>query len=103
MVVAHKTMDGKIIHSMYAHLHRIETRIGSLLARGGKVGTVGTANGYYPAHLHFEMRASDEVDIGAGYAGIPLSRIDPMATVASLRNAGEEDLSASPLASISGK
>ena len=98
LVVAHKTPDGKILHSMYAHLNRIDVAPGTLVARGGKIATVGTANGYYPAHLHFEIRASDGVDIGAGYAANPLNRLDPAAKVSSLRNAAADDLSPSPLA-----
>ncbi len=97
VVVAHRTRDGKVLHSMYAHLNRIDVSPGNLIARGGHVGTVGTANGYYPAHLHFEIRASDEVDIGAGYAAVPLDRLDPAGTVDSLRNAADDDLSRSPL------
>ncbi len=97
VVIAHKASDGRSLHSMYAHLRRIDVSIGSLVARGGKIGSVGTANGYYPAHLHFEMRASDGVDIGAGYAMFPLNRLDPMGTVNSLRNAAADDLSPSPL------
>jgi len=98
VVVAHQALDGRTLHSMYAHLSRIDVSPGALVPRGGKVGTVGTANGYYPAHLHFEMRASDGVDIGAGYAANPLNRLDPTATVAALRNAGADELSPSPLA-----
>ena len=98
VVVAHRTADGRTLHSMYAHLDRIDVARGSLLARGGQLGTVGTANGYYPAHLHFEMRASDGVDIGAGYAMYPFNRLDPLATVESLRDAPAEDLAPSPLA-----
>lgn len=98
VVVAHKAPDGRPLHSMHAHLNRIDVAIGSLVARGGKIGTVGTANGYYPAHLHFEMRTSDGVDIGAGYAMHPLNRLDPLATVAALRNAAPDELAPSPLA-----
>lgn len=98
VVIAHKAPDGKTLHSMYAHLHRIDVTPGALIPRGGRVGTVGTANGNYPAHLHFEMRASDAVDIGAGYGAAPLNRLDPSATVASFRNAAPDDLSPSPLA-----
>lgn len=97
VIVAHRTADGKILHSMYAHLNGIDVAPGDLVARGGKVGTVGTANGVYPAHLHFEIRASDGVDIGAGYATDPLNHLDPMATVDSLRNAAADDLAPSPL------
>jgi murein DD-endopeptidase MepM/ murein hydrolase activator NlpD len=98
VVIAHRTPDGKTLHSMHAHLDRIDVARGTLVARGTKVGTVGTANGYYPAHLHFEIRASDGVDIGAGYGMYPLNRLDPMATVDSLRNAEPDDLAPSPLA-----
>jgi murein DD-endopeptidase MepM/ murein hydrolase activator NlpD len=85
VVLAHKTPDGKPLHSMYAHLHRIDVAVGSLVGHGSKVGTVGTANGHYPAHLHFEMRTGDGVDIGAGYAMHPLNRLDPSATISGLR------------------
>ena len=98
VVVGHKTSEGRTVHSMYAHLDRIDVARAALVPRGGKIGTVGTANGYYPAHLHFEMRASDGVDIGAGYVMHPLNRLDPMATVESLRNAAPDALSPSPLA-----
>jgi murein DD-endopeptidase MepM/ murein hydrolase activator NlpD len=98
VVIAHRKADGKTLHSMHAHLDRIDVARGSLVARGAKVGTVGTANGYYPAHLHFEIRASDGVDIGAGYAMYPLNRLDPMATVDALRNAEPDALTPSPLA-----
>lgn len=97
VVIAHTTADGLPLHSMYAHLNRIDVVLGSLVARGGKVGIVGTANGYYPAHLHFEMRTSDGVDIGAGYAMFPLNRLDPTATISALRNSAAEELSAAPL------
>ncbi len=98
VVIAHRAMGGKLLHSMYAHLHRIDVSPGALVARGAKIGTVGTANGFYPAHLHFEMRASEGVDISAGYTAAPLNRLDPMATITAMRNAVAEDLAPSPLA-----
>lgn len=98
LVIAHTAPDGRTLHSMVAHLDRIEVTRGTLVARGGRVGTVGTANGYYPAHLHFEIRTSDGVDIGGGYSSSPLNRLDPMVTIGTLRNAAAEMLSPSPLA-----
>ena len=100
LVIAHRTKDGKTLHSMYAHLDRINVAIGALVPRGEVIGNVGTANGYYPAHLHFEIRSSDGVDIGAGYSMMPLNRLDPAATVSSLRNAGADELSQSPLVNM---
>jgi murein DD-endopeptidase MepM/ murein hydrolase activator NlpD len=98
VIVSHRTNKGEVIQSMYAHLLEIRVKPGVLVARGQKIATVGTANGYYPAHLHFEMRASDSIDVGAGYAANPLNHLDPMKTVAALRNASFEALSPSPLA-----
>jgi len=103
VVVAHTAPDGRPLHSMYAHLNRIAVLRGDLVPRGGKIGTVGTANGYYPAHLHFEMRTGDGVDIGAGYAMQPLNRLDPAATISALRNAAVDELSPSLLAQAVGK
>ena len=98
VIIAHTAPDGRTLQSMYAHLNRIDVAPGTLVPRGGKIGTVGTANGFYPAHLHFEIRASDALDLGAGYASNPLNRLDPMATVTALRNAAPDDLAPSPLA-----
>ncbi len=97
VLVGHRMPDGKMLQSMYAHLDRIGVSLGTLVSRGQKIGTVGTANGYYPAHLHFEMRASDEVDIGAGYASDPLNHLDPMATVMANHHAAPDQLAPSPL------
>ena len=99
LIIAHKAPDGRTLHSMYAHLNTIDVTRGSLVARGAIVATVGTANGHYPAHLHFEMRASDGVDIGGGYASVPLNHLNPSGTVTALRNAPADDLSPSPLVS----
>ena len=82
---------------MYAHLHHISVPVGGLVARGRKIGEVGTANGYYPAHLHFEMRRSDGVDIGGGYSMVPLNRLNPEETVAKHRGAPLERLAPSLL------
>lgn len=100
IVIAHVTADARTLHSMYAHLDRIDVVPGDLVPRGARIGTVGTANGYYPAHLHFEIRASDGVDVGAGYALNPLNRLDPLATVSLLRNAAADELGTSPLAQV---
>ena len=98
VVVAHRLPDGKGVQSMFAHLDRIEVQPGALVGRGTRLGTVGTAHGAYPAHLHFELRASDEVDIGGGYAMEPLNRLDPSGTVAGLRHAAVDDRAPSVLA-----
>jgi len=98
VILAHRAPDGRVLQSMYAHLDRIDVARGALIGRGSQLGAVGTAHGAYPAHLHFEMRASDEVQLGGGYALQPLGRVDPSATVEILRNAAPEDRSPAVLA-----
>jgi murein DD-endopeptidase MepM/ murein hydrolase activator NlpD len=100
VVVAHRVADGRRLESMYAHLSEIFMRPGALVARGERVGTVGTANGNYPAHLHFEVRTGGGIEIGPGYSMNPLNRLDPAKLVYSLRNAAAHDLSPSPLAKL---
>lgn len=100
VVIAHRTSSGRVLHSMYSHLDRIDVRVDALVARGQALGTVGTGNDHYPAHLHFEMRESDHVDIDGGYVQDPLNRLDPVGILESLRNALPDDDAPSPMAVI---
>ena len=95
VLVGHRDASGQMLQSMYAHLEDIHVATGSSVTRGQSIGTVGTAGGRYPAHLHFEMRSGYGVDIGAGYGADPLNRLDPMATIQARRGAPEDDLAPS--------
>ena len=90
VVLAHRKDDGRVITSMYAHLDEIGVAVGTLVERGTVIGTVGTANGHYPAHLHFEIREGEGPDIGPGYGEALLNRVDPTATLAALRGAPDD-------------
>ncbi len=61
IILAHRTPDGKIIHSMYAHLLNSHVAYMQQIPRGKIIGTVGNANNAYLAHLHLEIRESDGV------------------------------------------
>ena len=98
VILAHRDPQGRPLHTMYAHLLSIHAQLGSLVARGTEIGTVGTANGFYPAHLHFEVRESDGVDIGSGYTRLALNRLDPAQVVAALHDASADGISPAPLA-----
>jgi Peptidase family M23 len=100
IIVSHRTIQGEILQSMYAHLLEMKVKPGDLVARGQNIAAVGTANGHYPAHLHFEIRASDGLDLGAGYAVDRLNHLNPMQTVAELRNAAPDALSSAPLSLV---
>ena len=61
VILAHRTPEGKILHSMYAHLLNIHVAYMEQVPRGQIIGTVGQADVGYLAHLHLEMRESDGV------------------------------------------
>jgi len=56
------------IESVYAHLHNLYVRPGQMIKRGDKIGTIGTANGRYSAHLHLEVRDFINMSLGPGYS-----------------------------------
>lgn len=57
--------NGKLqtIDSMYAHLSKMLVRDGQQVRRGQQVGAIGTNNGMYVAHLHFEIRKNLQIGI----------------------------------------
>ena len=67
LILAHRNQQGEILLSMYSHLEKSYAPHGHLIPLGEVIGTVGTANKNYPAHLHLEMRDSTGVHIGRGY------------------------------------
>ncbi|RYD35256.1 MAG: M23 family metallopeptidase [Verrucomicrobiaceae bacterium] len=98
VIIAHKDAEGNPLQSMYAHLDKVEVPKDALVARGTKIGTIGTADGQYPAHLHFELRAGDVVDTGGGYAKQQGDLLNPAETIGKRRKALNEAISPSPLA-----
>jgi murein DD-endopeptidase MepM/ murein hydrolase activator NlpD len=81
IIVAHRVRgaDGKlkVVQSMYAHLEDWQVNYGDLVQRGQQIGTVGTADGRYLAHLHLEIRRGPYVNPSLGYADAPLNRESP--------------------------
>lgn len=98
IIISHRTCDNRRLQSMYAHLLRADVKPGDLVARGNRIALVGTANGLYSAHLHFEMREGDGSDVGRGYAARPLRHLDPLGTIAKLRHAAPDALEPASLA-----
>lgn len=90
LILAHRLADGRTFQTMYAHLHQVDVALGSLVGRGQKIASVGSAGGVYPAHLHYEIRTGFGVDLGAGYAAYPLNRVDPTAFRAPLLAAADD-------------
>ncbi len=74
--VVHRTPTGEV-ESVYAHLDRIDVKVGETVRRGQAVGTIGDAHGVYVSHLHFEIRDQVGMDIGPGYATNTEGWVDP--------------------------
>lgn len=71
---------GRDVESLYAHLDRVDVVAGAMVLRGQPIGTIGTAGGHYPAHLHFELRRAPGLALGGGY-GEPFGQLDPSAFI----------------------
>ena len=59
--------ERKYVQSYYGHVQDMLVHPGETVKRGQEIATVGTANGRYFAHLHFEMREFLTPFIGPGY------------------------------------
>ncbi|CAN5816197.1 hypothetical protein BH09VER1_BH09VER1_33790 [soil metagenome] len=59
----------RVVDSVYAHMDKILIKEDQQVLRGQQVGTIGTAHGLYPAHLHFEIRKN--LNIGFNQRGFP--------------------------------
>ncbi len=84
IMLAHRVPEAEgpqVYQTVYAHLGERLVRHGDTVKRGQKIGSVGTADGRYLAHLHFEIRRSRSVYPGLGYAEGPLDRVSPDAFV----------------------
>ncbi len=51
----------RYLDSLYGHLEERTVEIEDVVARGEKIGTIGTNRGMYIAHLHFEIRKNINV------------------------------------------
>src|SRR5213078_2216898 len=82
IMVLHAYIEGgerKFVQSYYGHCEKILVSAGEDVHRGQQIATVGTANGRYFAHLHFEMREFTTPFIGPGYRQDTSGWIDPSA------------------------
>jgi murein DD-endopeptidase MepM/ murein hydrolase activator NlpD len=71
--------------------------VGGVVARGQRLGTVGTGNGAWLAHLHFEIYEGACVDPGSGYSLRKGNRIRPAKLIETSRPTGPEGTAIAPL------
>ncbi len=65
VILAHRLPGTeRIVQTLYAHLDRRLARTGELVGRGSQIGTIGTADGHYLAHLHYEAIESRCTEAG---------------------------------------
>lgn len=82
--VVHRCDDGGAYESLYAHLDAMEVEPGAAIGRGTRLGTIGTADGRYLAHLHLELRTRVGAPTGGGY-GSSADHVAPSAFIAAHR------------------
>jgi murein DD-endopeptidase MepM/ murein hydrolase activator NlpD len=87
----------KYLQSYYGHVETILVEPKQTVHRGEQIATIGTANGRYWAHLHFEIREFTTPFIGPGYREDTRGWIDPSAFIASHRGAPDDDVGRPPL------
>lgn len=82
----------KYVQSYYAHLERMLVMPPTLVRRGQQIATVGTGNGRYLAHLHFEMREFVMPFVGPGYRRETRGWLNPSEFIAQHRGAPDDDV-----------
>lgn len=75
--IVHYLENGTQVESLYAHCDAIFISKGDVVTKGQKIGTIGTNDGQYLAHLHFEIRNEIGLPIGGGYSPETKGYLDP--------------------------
>jgi hypothetical protein len=99
IIVLHAYIDNderKYVQSYYGHVETMLVHTGEEVRRGQQIATVGTADGRYFAHLHFEMREFTTPFIGPGYRDNTRGWLDPTAFIQAHRGAPEDDVGRIP-------
>jgi len=82
----------KYVQSYYGHVEEMLVEPKQMVRRGEQIATVGTANGKYWAHLHFEMREFTTPFIGPGYRDDTSGWLNPSEFIAGHRGGAEDDV-----------
>ena len=86
-----KTGKVKFIDTLNGHLSRMLVKTGQQIKRGQLIGAIGSNNGMYPAHLHFEMRYNLSIGMDRRQAPATLEHwADPTAFIQAHRQLKRE-------------
>ena len=100
VIVLHAYIENgerKYVQSYYGHVESMLVHVGDDVRRGQQIATVGTANGRYFAHLHFEMREFITPFIGPGYREDTRGWLNPTAFIEQHRGAPLDDVGRRPI------
>ena len=75
--IVHYINKTKRVESLYAHCNETIVQKGDYVIKGQKIGTIGSNNGQYLAHLHFEIRSEVGMPIGGGYSSNTKGYLNP--------------------------
>jgi murein DD-endopeptidase MepM/ murein hydrolase activator NlpD len=67
----------ELVESLYAHMDAMQVKKGQWIHKGDTIGTIGTAEGIYLAHLHLEVREQPAMYLGGGYSEQTQGYLDP--------------------------
>ena len=84
--------ERKYVQSYYGHVQTMLVKPRQEVKRGQQIATVGSANGRYVAHLHFEMREFITPFIGPGYRTDTRGWLNPTAFIEAHRGAPPDDV-----------
>jgi hypothetical protein len=84
--------ERRYVQSYYGHVETMLVHPGDEVQRGQQIATVGTANGRYFAHLHFEMREFTTPFTGPGYREDMRGWLDPSGFIQQHRGAPDDDV-----------
>lgn len=96
VIIRHAYRDretGQVKHcdSLYGHLDRMQVKVGQMVKRGDKIGTIGSNRGMYPAHLHFEIRHNINIGMLRNSVGRNLTNwADPTVFIKKYRRLNKE-------------
>ncbi len=88
--------ERRYVQSYYTHVDQMLVQPGQEVRRGQQIATVGSADGKYLAHLHFEMREFITPFIGPGYREDTRGWIDPSEFIRRHRGAPADDVGRPP-------
>ena len=90
----------RYVQSYYGHVAEMLVAPQQDVRRGEQIATVGSADGRYLAHLHFEMREFVTPFVGPGYREDTRGWINPTEFIAQHRGAPEDDVGRTPVGSV---